>query len=76
MRLGKLGMNKNFRQFLGVICAKNLRESDISSPSWGGGAPSINNTFFELDINKKSLNEDDMSEHFYVLFSIYDILSI
>ena len=33
--LGKLGVNMNFRQFLSVICAKNLRESGISSPSWG-----------------------------------------
>ena len=27
--LGKLGVNINFRQFLGVICAKNLCESKI-----------------------------------------------
>ena len=27
--LGKLGVNMHFRQFLGVICAKNLRESVI-----------------------------------------------
>ena len=33
--LGKLGVNMNFMQFLGVICAKNLRESGISSPPWG-----------------------------------------
>ena len=25
----------NFRQFLGVICAKNLRESGISRAPWG-----------------------------------------
>ena len=31
----KLGVNKNFRQFLGVICAKNLHESEISSSPWG-----------------------------------------
>ena len=33
--LGELGVNMNFRQFLGVICAKNQRESGISSPPWG-----------------------------------------
>ena len=33
--LGKLGVNMNFRQFLGVICAKNLRESGILSSPWG-----------------------------------------
>ena len=33
--LGKFGVNMNFRQLLGVICAKNLRESGISSPPWG-----------------------------------------
>ena len=33
--LGKLGVNVNFRQFLCVICAKNLRESGISSYPWG-----------------------------------------
>ena len=31
---GKLVMNMNFRQFLDVICEKNLRKSRISSPSW------------------------------------------
>ena len=35
--LGKLGVNMNFRQFLGVICAINLRESGISSSPWGTG---------------------------------------
>ena len=29
------GVNVNFKQFLGVICAKNLRESGISSPLLG-----------------------------------------
>ena len=33
--LGKLGVSMNIRHFLGVICAKNLRESGISSPLWG-----------------------------------------
>ena len=33
--LGKLGVNMNFRQFLGVIFAKNLRENGISSPPLG-----------------------------------------
>ena len=33
--LDKLGVNMHFRQFLGVICAKNLCESVISSPTWG-----------------------------------------
>ena len=37
--LDKVGVNMNFRQFLGVLCAKNLPESRISSPAWG--APSI-----------------------------------
>ena len=32
--LGKLGVNMNFRQFVGVIFAKNLRENGISSPPW------------------------------------------
>ena len=32
--LDKLGVNMNFRQFLGVICAKILRESGISRPPW------------------------------------------
>ena len=31
-RLGKLGLNMNSRQFMGMICAKNLCESGISSP--------------------------------------------
>ena len=33
--LGKLGVNMNLRQFLGVICGKNLRESGILSLPWG-----------------------------------------
>ena len=33
--VGKLGVNMNYRQFLGVICAKNLRESEILSPPLG-----------------------------------------
>ena len=33
--LGKLGVNMNSRQFLGVICGKNLRESGILSLPWG-----------------------------------------
>ena len=32
--IGKLGVNMNFRQFLGVICVENLCESGISSPPW------------------------------------------
>ena len=32
--MGELGVNKNFRLFLGVICAKNLRERGISSATW------------------------------------------
>ena len=31
---GKLGVSMNLRQFLGVICAKNLRESGILSRPW------------------------------------------
>ena len=30
--LGKLCVNMNFRQFMDVICAKNLRESDSKFP--------------------------------------------
>ena len=33
--LGKLGVKMNFRHFVGVICAKNLRESGITSPFLG-----------------------------------------
>ena len=33
--LGKLGVNMNFRQLLGVIYLKNLRESVNPSPPWG-----------------------------------------
>ena len=32
---GKLAVNMNFRQFLGVICEKNLLESGISRAPWG-----------------------------------------
>ena len=32
--LGKLGVNMTFRRFLGVTCAKNLRENGISRPPW------------------------------------------
>ena len=39
--LGKLGVNMNFKQFLGVICPKNLRESVISSPLWRAPITSI-----------------------------------
>ena len=31
---GKLGMDMNFREFLGKIYAKNLHESGILSPLW------------------------------------------
>ena len=34
--LGKVGVNMNSRQFLGVLCAKNLRESRISTSRLGG----------------------------------------
>ena len=34
-RLDKLEINMDFRQFLGVIGAKSLRESGISSLPWG-----------------------------------------
>ena len=32
--LGKLGVNMNFREFLDVIWANHLRESEILSPPW------------------------------------------
>ena len=35
VRLGKLSVNMNFRQFLGVICTKNLCESGILRYPWG-----------------------------------------
>ena len=39
--MGKLGVNMNLWEFLGVICAKNLRESGISRPPWGAPAKVI-----------------------------------
>ena len=33
--LGKFGVSMNFRQYLGVICAKNMCESGISRVPWG-----------------------------------------
>ena len=35
MWLDKLGVNINFRQFLSMVCAKNLCKSGMSSPPWG-----------------------------------------
>ena len=40
--LGKLGVKMNFRQFLGVIYAKNLRESGFPSPPLGPPLPYTN----------------------------------
>ena len=45
--LGKLGLNMNFRQFLSVIIAKNLSESEMLSPPWGTPSPSLDFNFFE-----------------------------
>jgi len=47
----------NFRQFLGVICLKNLRESVISSPPWGAPlSEPFEEKFNMVDVWLRALN--------------------
>ena len=58
-------MNINFRQFLGVIFTKNLRESGISSPPWGP----IKKTSYETEF--VSISNSMLHDIAFFYFGIY-----
>ena len=48
----------NFKQFLGVICPKNLRESVIASPLWGA-YKKLSRAILNLTLSETFINEHD-----------------
>ena len=52
----------NFRQFLGLICAKNPRESGISNPPCGAPLKTVHPFYwkgYRVDISAQDISDDD-----------------
>ena len=72
-RVGKLDVNMNFRQFLGLIGAKNLRESGISNLLFRGALEwtlvcqliqlifTNQNITIEINTSNKQINHSHMT---------------